>query len=107
MIKYNPTEDIDVSFNSYVSSRQRVYTTHLEGGIPDYAFACDYTLRQKIKAMPGIYPFFKALTSTYVPRQKQQINMSGLRVGADQIFPYDIHRTFLSRADKEMSHRLR
>lgn len=84
MIKFNPTEDIDVSFNNYVSIRQRVHTTHLEGGIPDYAFASDYTLRQKIKAMPGIYPFFKALTGTYVPRQKQMINMQGLRVGADQ-----------------------
>ncbi len=84
MINYNPTDDIDISFNSYVKERERVQSKHLEGGIPDYAFASDYAIRQKIKALPGVYPFFKALTATYVPRHKQQLNLSALKVGADQ-----------------------
>ncbi len=84
MINFNPTDDIDISFNSYVLERQKVHNKHLEGGIPDYAFASDYAIRQKIKALPGVYPFFKALTSTYVPRHKQIINLNGLKVGAEQ-----------------------
>lgn len=84
MINYNPTDDIDVSFNSYVLERQKVHNKHLEGGIPDYAFASDYAIRQKIRALPGVYPFFKALTSTYVPRHKQLLNQSALKVGAGQ-----------------------
>ena len=84
MISYNPTNDVNISFNSYVNERQKVHNKHLEGGIPDYAFASDYAIRQKIKTLPGIYPFFKAVTSSYVPRHKQLINLSGLKVGARQ-----------------------
>ncbi len=84
MINYNPTDDIDISFNSYVMEREKTYNKHLEGGIPDYAFASDFAIRQKIRALPGVYPFFKALTSTYVPRHKQLLNQSALKVGAGQ-----------------------
>ena len=80
----NPTQEIDVGFKAYVSGREKEYSAHMEGGIPDYAFDMDYTLRQKIKAVPGVYPFFKALTSTWVPRQKQYFNMHGLLVGPNQ-----------------------
>lgn len=84
MINYNPTDDIDISFNSYVMERQNFHNKHLEGGIPDYAFASDYAIRQKIRVLPGVYPFFKALTATYVPKHKQILNQSALKVGAFQ-----------------------
>lgn len=90
MIKINPTENLNVSFAAYVRERQRQSDAHLDGGIPDYAYASDYIIRQKIKAMPGVYPFFKAVTSQLVPVMKQQTNLSALKVGPNQ-FP-EIHK---------------
>lgn len=81
---YNPTDQLDISFQNYFKQRIMRTDTHMHGGIPDYAYAHDFVLRQKIKAMPGVYPFFKALTSTYVPQHKQIINMQGLKVGPAQ-----------------------
>jgi Zn-dependent protease with chaperone function len=85
-ITENPTNDINASFSKYVSNRSRKFDTHLEGGVPDYAYASDYTLRQKIRAIPGAYPFFKAVTSSFVPMQKQINNMKSIKVGPNQ-FP--------------------
>ncbi|OQA73020.1 MAG: heat shock protein HtpX [Firmicutes bacterium ADurb.Bin248] len=82
----NPTDDVDISFSKYVAARNIRYDSHMEGGIPDYAYALDYSLRQKIRAIPGAYPFFKAMSSTYVPLQKQLHNMKSVKVSSNQ-FP--------------------
>ena len=81
---FNPTDNIDVGFDSFVKSKQDVHDANLEGGIPNYAFASDYAIRKKIMAIPGVFPFFKAVTNTVVPFMKQQFNMNGLRVGPTQ-----------------------
>jgi len=86
MIKMNPTQNLNVSFDAYVRERQKNSDTHMDAGIPDYAYSSDYIIRQKIKAMPGVYPFFKAVTSQLVPVMKQQTNLSSLMVGPNQ-FP--------------------
>lgn len=86
MTRINPTDEIDVSFQTYVKNRKALTQSHLENGMPDYAYGSDYLLRQKIKAIPGFYPFAKAITNTYVPRYKQELNLDGLRVGPSQ-FP--------------------
>jgi Zn-dependent protease with chaperone function len=77
---------MDISFSNYVRERQKLTDIHLEGGIPDYAYATDLIVRQKIKAIPGVIPFFKALTNQVVPLMKQKINLQALRVGPSQ-FP--------------------
>ena len=92
-VKDNPTNEIDISFTKYVANRSQKFDGHLEGGIPDYAYASDFAMRQKIKAIPGAFPFFKAVTSTVVPLQKQMNNMNSVKVSPNQ-FPklYDILR---------------
>jgi Zn-dependent protease with chaperone function len=80
----NPTNSIDISFDRYVEERSYKVSLHTEGGIPDYAFATDYALRQKLKAIPGVYSFFKAVTSQVVPLQKQKLSMNSLKVGPSQ-----------------------
>lgn len=89
----NPTNDVNVSFSAYAANRNVKYGKHLERGIPDYAYALDYTLRQKIMAIPGAYPFFKAMNSSTVPIQKQLHNMDSVKVSPNQ-FPklYDMMR---------------
>ena len=86
----NPTEEINLNFSDYVRERSSRIGKHLQGGIPDYAFASDYATRQKIAAIPGAFKLGKAITSQVVPRQRQMYNMSGLRVGPNQ-FP-DIYQ---------------
>jgi len=86
MIKTNPTQNLNVNFETYVKERQKQSNAHMDVGIPDYAYASDYIIRQKIKSMPGVYPFFKAVTSQLVPVMKQQTNLAALKVGPNQ-FP--------------------
>lgn len=85
MVRMNPTNTIDISFMSYVNNRKSQTESHLEGGIPDYAYGPDYVLRQKIKAIPGVFPLFKAITNQYVPTMRQQINLKYLKVGPNQL----------------------
>ncbi|MCL2265457.1 MAG: M48 family metallopeptidase [Treponema sp.] len=84
--RINPSNEIDVSFSSYLHKRKKLTESHLVGGIPDYAYNSDYILRQKIHAIPGVFKFFKALESFFIPRKIQELNMSALKVGPSQ-FP--------------------
>lgn len=84
MTRTNPTDIINVSFQDYIKDRKALSQYHMKGSIPDYAYGSDYLLRQKIKAIPGFYPLAKAISNTYVPRLKQQLNLDGLRVGPSQ-----------------------
>jgi Zn-dependent protease with chaperone function len=98
MDKINPTDIIDVSFSHYTSDRKAVTDAHLENGIPDYAYGQDFILRQKMKAIPGLFPLFKAITSSIVPYEKQMTNLECLKVGPNQ-FP-DIYEIAVNCARK-------
>lgn len=93
----NPTTALDVRFDAFVARRDSKYEAHIIGGCPDYSFATDLSLRRRIHALPAVYPFFRALTNTYAPRARQQINMTGLRVGPEQ-YP-EIHAMAIDCAD--------
>lgn len=86
MSRINPTDAVDVSFERYVQTRKAAVQSHMQDGIPDYAYGADYQLRQKIRAIPGFYPLAKAISSTYVPRMIQQLQQGALLVGPGQ-FP--------------------
>lgn len=86
----NPTDTIDISFRKYVDNRTSSSAVHLVNGIPDYAYGPDFVLREKLRALPGAFPFFKAITNQYVPYMKQTLNMECLRVGPEQ-FP-EVHK---------------
>ena len=81
----NPTAFINVGWDTYVQSRRSSSNAHLVGGVPDYAFALDCNLRQKLNAMPGFKRLARAVTGTFLPRIKQQINMGCLKVGPTQM----------------------
>lgn len=90
MTRTNPTDVLNVSFSEYVKNRKAVTEAHMEGGVPDYSYGPDYAIRQKIRAIPGAFAFFKALTSQVIPKIKQQTNLNSLKVGPSQ-FP-DVYR---------------
>ena len=82
----SPLSGIDTSFGNYVRRKEALQSTHMEGGVPDYAFAMDYELRRKLMQVPGLYTVGKKLTNTVVARQIELTNQQGLAVGPDQ-FP--------------------
>ncbi len=86
MICKNPTLEIDVSFPKYVQERSVRQAKHIWQGIPDYAYEMDYYLRQKMKAIPGIFALGKALTSTLVPKERQKYLQNAVLVSQNQ-FP--------------------
>ncbi len=86
MERTNPTIVMDISLSNYIDKKKTLLGAHLEGGLPDYAYGLDFSLRQKLKAIPGFYALAKAITNTYVPLTKQQLNMNAIRVGPSQ-FP--------------------
>ena len=85
-VPLNPTDTIDICFQNYVQTRQRSSDLHMQNGIPDYAYGQDFVLREKIRAIPGAFALFKAVTSQYVPYLKQVYNLEALKVGPAQ-FP--------------------
>lgn len=82
----SPLQHIDTSFQHYVTKRIASEKQHLKEGIPDYAFSMDYELREKMKKIPYFYSISKKISSTYVARQIQITNQSGIAVGPKQ-FP--------------------
>lgn len=82
----SPLDKIDISFTHYVDRRKAAENQHMVNGIPSYAFALDYELREKLKSIPGFYSISQKICGTIVARQIQLANQQGLAVGPDQ-FP--------------------
>lgn len=82
----SPIETIDTSFENYIAKRKRENSIHMNGTVPDYAFALDYELRSRLDQIPHFYGLCRKITSTIENRQMQIINQGALQVGPDQ-FP--------------------
>lgn len=95
----NPLRGIDASFSHYVERQKLTARAHMDGnGLPDYAYTPDYELRKKLDAIPHFYSLSKKICATYVSREMQIINQSGLAVGPNQ-FPdvYEMGRDCAKR----------
>lgn len=82
----SPLDKIDVSFAHYIAKKKAKNARHMKNGIPDYSFALDYELRQKLNGIPGFYSISRKICETIVARETQKINQQGLAVGPNQ-FP--------------------
>lgn len=80
----SPLRNIDTSFNNYVRRKQQEESGHMEGGVPDYAFALDCELRKKLMQIPGLFTLGKKVLATYATREMHLMNQDGLAVGPDQ-----------------------
>lgn len=85
----DPTANISMDFAAYVRQRESQLSTHLVGGIPDYAFALDASLRSKLASISLLRTIGQALSAATVPFQRQLLLMEGIAVGPRQ-FP-EIH----------------
>lgn len=82
----SPIRIIDTSFENYVARRKRENGIHMNGTVPDYAFALDYELRSRLDQIPHFHSLCKKITSTIETRQMQIVNQGALQVGPNQ-FP--------------------
>lgn len=80
----NPTTNVDLDFGHYLTQREGQLAAHLVGGIPDYAFSLDQTLRQQIESLGPVRSLTKSLVAALVPLYKQIQQMQGVAVGPQQ-----------------------
>lgn len=73
---YNPLLDIDTSFAAYLNARTRSYKDHIVGGMMDYAFDADFSVKQKITAFSGWSKVYKNLTGRDIPNKVKRIFQS-------------------------------
>lgn len=73
---YNPLMDIDTSFAAYLNARTRSYKDHIVGGMMDYAFDADFSVKQKITAFSGWSKVYKNLTGRDIPNKVKRIFQS-------------------------------
>ena len=85
-LRPNPTDEIEISLQKYISARDRASQAHMEKGIPDYAFDLDIEMRRKIDAVPGMYKFFDYIMKTQMPLIRQSTNLQHMLCGPNQ-FP--------------------
>lgn len=82
--KRSPLRRIDTSFSDYVAKRKNSEFLHIDGGVPDYAFALDYELRQRLNQIPHFQSVCKKISATIETRQIQIYNQKSLAVGPNQ-----------------------
>lgn len=80
----SPLLSIDTSFAHYLERRRREEQAHLDNGVPDYAFALDYQLRQRLGQIPQFYNLCKKVSATIETRNIQLYNQKAISVTPNQ-----------------------
>lgn len=94
----NPTDGISLDFAAYLQAQQRRRDTHMIGGVPDYAFSLDWSIRRKLDAMGPIRALAQSLNQGTVPARRALLEIQAVAVGPQQ-FP-DVHRMGLHCAER-------
>lgn len=83
----NPTAPLSLDFGGFLEARRRELAVHTaDGGITDYAFGLDYSLRQRIAAIAPARHLVRMLGAATAPIQKHIHRMEMIAVGPRQ-FP--------------------
>ncbi|MFV9505784.1 MAG: M48 family metallopeptidase [Oscillochloridaceae bacterium umkhey_bin13] len=77
----NPTAAIELDFSRYITEQDEHFAARSTNGIPNYAFALDAQLRQKIAKVRPVRDLAKAITALNAPLAKQQHLFEGVAVG--------------------------
>lgn len=94
----DPTQRVSLDFDAWVKSRQTRIDAHMDGGVPDYAFALDWELRRRLDAIAPLRMLAEALTAGTVPVQRALHEIQGVAVGPRQ-FPR-LHRMGVACAER-------
>ncbi len=73
---YNPLLEIETSFAAYLNARTRSYKDHIVGGMVDYAFDSDFSVKQKITSFSAWSKVYKTLISRDIPNKVKRLFQS-------------------------------
>lgn len=83
----NPTATVEIDFAHYLVSRRSERARHESaGGIMDYAFSLDSSIRERLASVGVLRTIAQGLTAAVVPFHRQMHLMSAIAVGPQQ-FP--------------------
>ena len=74
--EYNPLLDIETSFAAYLNARTRSFKSHIVGGMVDYAFDADFSVKQKITAFSAWSKVYKTIISKDIPAKVKRLFQS-------------------------------
>jgi Zn-dependent protease with chaperone function len=80
----NPTDQVDLDFTAYVSTREQELGRHLVNGMPDYGFSLDHELRRRMAAIGPMRALAQAYTASAALLQKQLYQIKGVAIGPRQ-----------------------
>ncbi|RXH54215.1 M48 family metallopeptidase [Granulicella sibirica] len=84
----DPTLDVSLDFATFARERDRNLSAHTgPGGVADYAYGLDYSLRQKIASIGAARQFVRSIAAATEPIQKHIHAMEMVAVGPRQ-FPH-------------------
>ncbi len=86
---FDPTTLIDVDFERHLAARKAYFSERTKGGVPDYSFNLDHSIRRKLNAVPLLRNAGEVLTSYVVPIVRQLNQMDAVAVGPKQFS--DVH----------------
>lgn len=82
----DPTAGISIDFGRFVQGREADFAAHVVGGVPDYAFSLDWSIRRKLDMVAPLRKLAEAMTAGTVPVQRALFEANGVAVGPTQ-FP--------------------
>ena len=82
----DPTLSVPIDFGDFVRQREQSFATRVEGGVPDYAFSWDWTIRRQLDAIGPLRWLAEAMCAGTVPVQRAMQEANAVAVGPDQ-FP--------------------
>ena len=94
----NPTNSVDLDFTRYLVRRRDERSSLSVAGMPDYGFALDAALRQRLAAIGPVRAVAQAITSGGVPLYTQLHTMESIAIGPNQL--PDIHAIGLRCAER-------
>lgn len=80
----NPTQDVKLDFASYIQTRQDAHRGQMVNEVPNYSFAMDGTLRQRLAAIGPVRSIAQLMVSAGSPLQRQAHQYFSLAVNPRQ-----------------------
>lgn len=81
----DPTRNVELDFDRWLSERERRLDAHLVDGIPDYAFHLDWQMRRQLEALRPLQLLVQLLASGASAMRRAVNELEGVAVGPKQL----------------------
>jgi Zn-dependent protease with chaperone function len=81
----DPTARLSTDFPAWVAAREQRQSVHMPGGVPDYAFSLDQSIKRQLEALGPLRALAQAINAGTVPIQRALHEVQGVAVGPKQL----------------------